>query len=103
MPHDDPLRRSARAPARGRVCVGAARRGPATTSGSISPHVGDRRVSTVWLGADHSFGLGGPPLYFETAIFGPDEELEIIRTPTEAAAIAAHDQAVAHVRATVKA
>ena len=29
-------------------------------------------VSTVWLGLDHSFGLGGPPLIFETMAFcGP--------------------------------
>jgi len=27
-------------------------------------------VSTVWLGLDHSFGYG-PPLIFETMIFGP--------------------------------
>src|SRR5262245_44818570 len=68
----------------------------------------DPVVSAVWLGTDMSFGLGGPPLIFETAIFGPGdgenrELTELIRTPTEAAAIAAHDQAVAHVRATVKA
>ena len=28
-------------------------------------------VSTVWLGLDHSFG-GGPPLIFETMVFGLD-------------------------------
>jgi hypothetical protein len=32
--------------------------------------VGDRIVSTVWLGLDH--GFGGPPMYFESAIFGPE-------------------------------
>lgn len=31
--------------------------------------VGDVRVSTVFLGLDHSFG-DGPPLLFETMIFG---------------------------------
>lgn len=34
-------------------------------------------VSTVWLGLDHSFGFG-PPLIFETMVFGGplDEEME---------------------------
>lgn len=27
-------------------------------------------VSTVFLGVDHSFGLGGPPILWETMIFG---------------------------------
>lgn len=31
---------------------------------------GDVVVSTVWLGIDHNFGLGGPPIIFETMIFG---------------------------------
>ena len=26
-------------------------------------------VSTVFLGSDHSFGFGGPPIVFETMIF----------------------------------
>jgi hypothetical protein len=32
--------------------------------------VGDFRVSTVFLGIDHAFG-GGPPVLWETIIFGP--------------------------------
>lgn len=32
--------------------------------------VGEARVSTVFLGTDHSFGGGGPPVLFETMIFG---------------------------------
>jgi len=32
--------------------------------------VGGVRVSTVFLGVDHSFGIGGPPILFETMIFG---------------------------------
>ena len=28
------------------------------------------RISTVYIGLDQSFGLGGPPLIFETMIFG---------------------------------
>lgn len=32
-------------------------------------HVGDVLVSTVFLGLDHSFGDGWPPLLFETMVF----------------------------------
>lgn len=31
---------------------------------------GDVRVSTVFLGIDHRYGGNGPPLLFETMIFG---------------------------------
>lgn len=58
-----------------------------------SDWVGDVWVSTVWLGMDH--GIGGPPLIFETMIFGGDHAGEQWRYPTEAAALAGHDQALA--------
>ena len=32
--------------------------------------VGDRRVSTVWLGLDHNYWGDGPPLIFESMAFG---------------------------------
>lgn len=32
--------------------------------------LGEARISTVFLGIDHSFGYGGRPLLFETMIFG---------------------------------
>lgn len=58
------------------------------------------RVSTVWLGLNHRFMSEGPPVIFETMIFGPDdwsgEYCE--RHATEAAALAGHDQAVMHLR-----
>lgn len=38
---------------------------------------GDIRVSTVFLGLDHRFGDPGPPLVFETMVFGPPEEMSI--------------------------
>lgn len=34
---------------------------------------GDVWVSTVWLGIDHGFGRG-PPIIFETMIFGGDRD-----------------------------
>jgi len=32
--------------------------------------VGDAKVSTVFLGLDHNFGGGGPPILWETMVFG---------------------------------
>lgn len=61
--------------------------------------VGDHNehtVSTVWIGIDHRFGLGGPPLIFETMVFPECDICE--RTPTEVAALAMHDQVLAEVR-----
>lgn len=62
--------------------------------------VDDVKISTIWLGLDHSFGHG-PPLIFETMIFGMEDE-EILeyqwRYPSEIAALAGHDQAVALVK-----
>ena len=50
-------------------------------------------VSTVWLGMDHSFGNSGPPLIFETMVFGPEDmtDLDVMRYPTEDEARAGHD------------
>lgn len=48
-------------------------------------------VSTVWLGLDHSFGIG-PPLIFETMVFGlPDGEEVQERYSTEVEALAGHE------------
>jgi hypothetical protein len=50
---------------------------------------GDVRVSTVWLGLDHNWG-SGPPLIFETMVFGGDHDEEQWRWATEAEALAGH-------------
>jgi hypothetical protein len=42
---------------------------------------GDVRVSTVFLGLDHSWG-GGPPLLFETMVFGGDNDQDQERYTT---------------------
>ena len=57
-------------------------------------HIGDdtingKRVSTVFLGIDHNFSFSGPPLLFETMVFGDDgrgdeEEIERYATYEEA-------------------
>jgi hypothetical protein len=56
--------------------------------------VGDYKVSTVWLGLDHQFEPDGPPLLFETMIFGAGNDAPydewIWRYPTEKEAFEAH-------------
>jgi len=56
---------------------------------------GGCRVSTVWLGIDHSFGTG-PPLIFESMVFGPDNnvDLDCIRYSTREQAEAGHSELV---------
>lgn len=60
------------------------------------------KVSTVWLGLDHSFDDGdGPPMIFETMVFdseGEDEYTE--RYSTEDEALAGHAAILARYRAT---
>jgi hypothetical protein len=53
--------------------------------------VGPYSVSTVFLGIDHSFGEG-PPLIFETMVFGPPDggEVDMDRCSTWAEAEAMH-------------
>jgi hypothetical protein len=48
-------------------------------------------VSTVWLGIDHSFTEIGPPIIFETMIFGKDV-LDCMRYSTEEQALKGHEQ-----------
>lgn len=61
----------------------------------------DAEVSTVWIGLD--LGLReGPPLIFETMIFGGDHDGQQWRYPNEVAALAGHDQAVALARERVR-
>lgn len=52
------------------------------------------RVSTVFLGIDHAFGLAAPLLY-ETMIFGGPHSEEQWRYRTREAALAGHADAVA--------
>jgi hypothetical protein len=58
---------------------------------------GDVRVSTVFLGLDHSFG-SGEPLLFETMVFGGPLDGEQDRYATRSAAQAGHDVIVARVK-----
>lgn len=55
--------------------------------------VGDVRVSTVFLGIDHAFD-DGPPLLFETMIFGGQRDQYQTRCSTWDAAEAQHAEAL---------
>lgn len=52
----------------------------------------ETRISTVWLGLDHSFDLTGPPILFETMDF-PENNLQI-HYYTEQEAIEGHNKLV---------
>lgn len=59
--------------------------------------VDDADVSTVFLGINHQWG-DGPPLIFETMIFGGEYDQFQRRWTTRAQAVAGHDQVVAALR-----
>lgn len=55
-------------------------------------HLEPWRVSTVFLGLDHNFGGEGPPLLFETMVFGEGwGDLWCERTSTYEQAITIHE------------
>ena len=51
-------------------------------------------VSTIFLCIDHSFGLGGPPILYETMVFGGPGDGEQDRYTTREAALIGHDAMV---------
>lgn len=53
------------------------------------------RVSTVWLGIDHNFIHKGPPIIFETMVFGGEQDCWQTRYCTLADAEAGHAKVVA--------
>jgi hypothetical protein len=57
--------------------------------------IGDARVSTVFLGVDHSFGGdGSPPVLWETMIFGGEHDGYQERYTSAADAINGHRRAM---------
>lgn len=65
-----------------------------------SDMIGEVQVSTVFLGLDHRFGDDGPPLLFETMIFGGEHDQYQERCSTWEQAEAMHATALALVRPT---
>jgi hypothetical protein len=54
-------------------------------------------VSTVWLGINHAF-FGGPPVIFETMIFGGEYDQCQMRYCTEADAVDGHERTMDDLR-----
>jgi hypothetical protein len=54
--------------------------------------IGGVHVSTVFIGIDHQFG-NGPPLLYETMIFGGPRDESQARASTEAEALDQHEEA----------
>lgn len=61
--------------------------------------IGDSDISTVFLGLNHSFGMG-PDLWFETMVFGGELDGEQDRYTTWDEAVAGHAEMVSRVRNT---
>lgn len=59
--------------------------------------VGEIRISTVFLGIDHAFGLG-PPLLFETMVFGGPHDGWLDRYSTWDEAVAGHARVVKRIQ-----
>lgn len=55
-------------------------------------------VSTVFLGLDHQHNEVGPPLLFETMLFGGGNDGHLWRTSTWKDALAMHENAIRYVR-----
>ncbi len=54
-------------------------------------------VSTVWLGIDHNFDIGGKPIIFETMVFTPNKttgDLDCERYSDEFEAFVGHEKMV---------
>ena len=60
--------------------------------------IGEVRVSTVFLGIDHSFEQNGPPILFETMVFGGELNEEQDRYSTREEAIAGHAAMIERVK-----
>jgi len=57
--------------------------------------VGDAGVSTIFLGINHNYSRQGPPILFETMIFGGPLDGDMWRCATYTQAEAQHNAAVA--------
>lgn len=51
---------------------------------------GDVIVSTVWIGIDLGFHIGGPPIIYETMVFGGEYDQDTVRYATRYEAQVGH-------------
>ena len=63
--------------------------------------VSGEKISTVFIGLDHSFG-NGPALWFETMVFGGPLDQEMERYTTWDEAVAGHQQMVERILSEVQ-
>jgi hypothetical protein len=66
------------------------------------PDGGTVCVSTVFLGLDHNFSATGPPVLWETLVFGGPLNDEMVRYTSRAAALRGHQAMCARVRAALE-
>jgi len=66
------------------------------------PDGGEILISTVFLGLDHNFDASGPPVLWETMVFGGALDGETVRYASRAAALAGHQTMSALVREALK-
>jgi hypothetical protein len=60
--------------------------------------IGDKKVSTVLLGIDHNYSDHGPPIIFESMVFGPGGiDLWCERYATKEEALEGHNRIVASI------
>ena len=62
-------------------------------------HVGDVRISTVFLAIDHAYRVGSKPILWETMVFGGDDDEWQQQYSSKADAQAGHDDVVKRLRA----
>ena len=60
------------------------------------------RISTVFLGADHGWRPGEPPILYETLVFGGELDGQMDRYGTRDEAVAGHEAMVERARAALR-
>lgn len=63
--------------------------------------IGDVQISTVFLGVDHAYGQSGPPMLFETMVYGGELDKEVERCATWDEAEVLHKNMVERVKKTI--
>lgn len=66
------------------------------------PDGGQILISTVFLGLDHNFHASGPPVLWETLVFGGALDGEMVRYASREAALTGHQAVCARVRDALK-